>query len=260
MKWLSSCAVAAALLVPLGSAQAGVLGKYRIRAGAGVQAVPSFPGADNLDVSVWPKVSVARDDHQFGFVTPDDSLGISLFSSDGFSAGPVARLRSSRDEEDVGAPVGDVRRAIELGGFVQQYVGDSFRLRAELRKGVRGHHGLVGSASADYVIRDGDKYLFSIGPRVRYGDADFTRTYFGVSDAAAAVSPLQAYRPGGGINSVGLTSTFNYALGGRWGVFGYAEYSRLVGDARHSPIVTELGSPNQFSAGAGISYTFDFTL
>jgi outer membrane protein len=39
-------------------------------------------------------------------------------------------------------------------------------------------------------------------------------------------------------------------------MFGFARYERLVGDAAKSPIVRELGSRNQLSGGAGLSYTF----
>ena len=50
----------------------------------------------------------------------------------------------------------------------------------------------------------------------------------------------------------GLSTQFN----DRFGMFGYARYERLVGDAAKSPIVREFGSRNQFSAGAGLNYTF----
>jgi outer membrane protein len=43
-------------------------------------------------------------------------------------------------------------------------------------------------------------------------------------------------------------------------VFGYAQYQRLIGDARRSPIILQLGSPNQFSAGIGLSHTFTIKL
>ena len=41
-----------------------------------------------------------------------------------------------------------------------------------------------------------------------------------------------------------------------WGVFGYARYERLIGDAAKSPIVRRFGSRDQLSAGLGLSYTF----
>jgi outer membrane protein len=45
-------------------------------------------------------------------------------------------------------------------------------------------------------------------------------------------------------------------LNDRWGLFGFARYERLVGDAAKSPIVREFGSRNQLSGGIGLNYTF----
>ena len=53
-----------------------------------------------------------------------------------------------------------------------------------------------------------------------------------------------------------MASGLDYQLGPRWGVFGYARYERLVGDAAKSPVVREFGSRNQMSAGIGLNYTF----
>ncbi len=45
-------------------------------------------------------------------------------------------------------------------------------------------------------------------------------------------------------------------LNGRFGLFGYGRFERLVGGAAKSPIVREFGSRNQLSAGLGLNYTF----
>lgn len=248
------------MLLAAAPANAGISGNYRVRAGLGAQIVPSFPGSKSEDWLLWPKFSIAKDDEQFRFSSHDDNVGIALISSHGFSAGPVGNVRKSRKESEVGAPVGDVSSAIEAGIFAQEEIGDSFRLRGEVMKGFSGHDGFVSVLGADWIIRDGDKYLFAIGPRLRIADSDFVQTYFGVTPAAAVASGLPAYSPGGGVYGVGATSGFNYALGKNVGVIAYASYTRLVGDARHSPIVEQFGSPDEYSAGLGLSYTFNLTL
>ena len=134
--------------------------------------------------------------------------------------------------------------------------GDSFRLRGELLKGINGHEGLIGAIGADKIWRDSDRYVFSIGPRVLFSDARYQRAYFGVTPAASLATGLAAYRPGGGVHGVAVASGVTYALNNRWGLFGYARYERLVGDAAKSPIIRELGSRNQLSGGVGLNYTF----
>ncbi len=116
------------------------------------------------------------------------------------------------------------------------------------------------SAGADYVARDADRWTFSIGPRVRFGDSDYMESYFGVRPEVSILTLLPVYEPDGGVRAIGATSGFTYSLGGPFGVYGFARYDRLVGDAKNSPIVETFGSPDQFSAGLGLSYTFNIDL
>ena len=67
---------------------------------------------------------------------------------------------------------------------------------------MNGHDGLVGDLAADFIVRDGDQTIFSIGPRAHWGDNTFHDAYFGVPLAIPAAS-LTAYDPGGGFYSVG---------------------------------------------------------
>lgn len=253
MKYLQSAVALAALVVPLAGASAE---SYRVRVGVGAQVQPDYPGADSTRVAPYPKISVAKGDQPFGFGAHDDSFSIDLVSSGGFSFGPAVAIGQRRNDSDVGAPVGDVGRAVEVGGFAQYYFGDNFRIRGELRQGLGGHDGLVGSVGADYVVRDADRYAFSIGPRLRFGGGDYMDAYYGVTPQVALLTGLPAYDPGGGVEAVGAVAGLNYPLGGPWGLFGYGRYDRLVGDAKDSPIVRQFGSPDQFSAGLGISYMF----
>jgi len=249
--------IAAAVLLPAwSSAIAQENHDLRVRVGLGAQVRPEFIGADGTSVAPLAHINIARGTHQFGFGAPDDSPSIALFSKNGFSVGPAGNIEGRRTSSDLGAPVGSVPSTFEAGAFVQYMAGDSFRLRGELLKGVNGHEGLVGTIGADKIWRDGDRYVFSIGPRVLFSDARYQRAYFGVTPAASVASGLPAYRPGGGVHAVALASGVSYALNDRWGLFGYGRYERLVGDAAKSPIIRELGSRHQLSGGIGLNYTF----
>jgi outer membrane protein len=228
----------------------------RVRVGLGAQLRPEFIGSDDHEVGPLWDLDFARGDNMFPFEAPDDSFGIKLISSGRFAAGPAGNIQWKRKESDVGAPVGKVSTTIELGGFAEYWASDSIRLRGDLRKGINGHEGLVGSIGLDHVWRDGDRYVFSIGPRVLASDGRFQRAYFGVDSAAALASGLPAYRPDGGIYAVAAASGLAYQFNPRFGLFGFARYERLVGDAAKSPIIRDLGSRNQLSGGIGLSYTF----
>jgi len=228
----------------------------RVRVGLGGQMEPEFIGSDDLELGPLWDLDIARGDKPFRFEAPDDKFAIRLFDKNGFSAGPTANIEGSRKNKDVGAPVGKVETAIEVGAFAEYLPSETIRLRADLRKGIDGHKGLVGSIGADRIWRDGDRYVFSIGPRVLFSDGRYQRAYFGVDRAAAFASGLPAYRPGGGIHALAAASGLSYQFSPRFGMFGYARYERLVGDAAKSPIIREFGSRNQLSGGIGLSYTF----
>lgn len=254
---MRSLLLAGAAIVTLSSpAAAQDADDLRVRLGLGAQLRPEFIGADDYGVGPLVDLDFARGDNPFPFEAPDDSFGIKLISSGPFAAGPAANIQWKRKDSDVGAPVGEVKTTVEIGGFAEYKASDKIRLRADLRKGVNGHEGLVGSLGADRIWRDGDRYVFSIGPRVLFSDARFQRAYFGVDSAAALASGLPAFRPDGGIYAVAAASGLSYQFNPRLGLFGYARYERLVGDAAKSPIVRELGSRNQLSGGIGLSYTF----
>ena len=174
-----------------------------------------------------------------------------------FNFGPAVQFLNKRDEEDVGAPVGEVDFTVEAGGFVEWFPVRNFRLRAEGRKGFFGHEGWVGDVGVDFVIRDRDTYVFSIGPRARIADGEYHRSYYGVTPSVAAATGLPVFDPDGGFHAVGVIAGLTYMLSENWGLYTYAGYDRLIGDAADSPITQAFGSRNQYSAGLGLSYTFN---
>lgn len=245
-----------ALIIPCSPAMAQDGNPVRVRVGLGGQSAPKFIGAErNQWAPLWD-LAVKRGDGPFDFEAPDDNFDIQLLSRQGFAAGPVANLQGGRKGGEAGAPIGKVPATFEAGGFVQYEASKSIRLRAELRKGIGGHQGLVASFGADHVWRDGDRYVFSIGPRLLVSDARYQRAWFGIDGDASAASGLRAYRPGGGPYAIAATSGLTYQFNGAIGLFGFARYERLIADAAKSPVVRELGSRNQLSAGAGLSYSF----
>ena len=248
--------IAAALLPMPAIAFAQDSDDIRVRVGIGGQLRPDYIGSDDSTLAPLWDLDFARGTDEFGFEAPGDSFGITLISSNGFSAGPAANIESSRTNSEAGAPIGKVPTTFEAGAFAQYQAGESIRLRGELLKGIGGHEGWVGSLGADHIWRDGDRYVFSIGPRLLFSNARYQRAYFGVSPEAALATGLPTYRPDAGVHAVGLTSGLSYQFDSRWGMFGFARYDRLVGDAAKSPVIRQLGSRNQTSAGVGLSYTF----
>lgn len=260
--------IAAAALLTLSAAPAAAQdrddeddggGGRLVTVGAGVQAYPRYPGASDLGINPMPIFDLRRPGQSIKFEAPDEGWGFGLLGRDSpINIGPAIQFQGRRDEDDVGAPVGNVGFTVEAGAFVEAYLGESFRLRAEGRRGIGGHEGWIGDVGADFIARDGDRTIFSIGPRLRLADDNYMDAYFGISPAVGLAAALPPYDPRGGVFSVGGTAGLRHHFGGdgRWGIHAYARYDRLVGDAVDSPIVTNFGSVNQYGGGIGLSYTF----
>lgn len=228
----------------------------RFRVALGPQITPRYPGSEDLRLVPFWDISTSRGDKPFKFESADESVGVPLFDTGSFAIGPAFNLEGSRRRDETDLPVDEVGVSIEAGAFADFWLGSAIRARGEVRKGVTGHKAITGAVSLDYVARDGDKWLFALGPRVSLSDAKYQRAYFGVSPAASARTGLATFDPDGGIHAVGASASALYAFDRSWGVYGFAKYDRLVADAARSPIVRAIGSRNQFSGGLALTYTF----
>jgi MipA family protein len=248
------------LLVLAGSAAPAVAEEAkeprRTRVGAGVQAVPSYPGSDAFSLRPLVDVSRTRGTKDYAFEAPDESFGFPVIRSGGFAVGPALGFEGSRSAKDVGAALPKVGFTVEAGAFVQYAFSESFRVRGELRQGIGGHKGLVGTVGGDYVARNGNDWLLSLGPRLTFADRKYHQAYFSVRPEDALPSGLPAYAAASGLSAIGAAAGYIKQLTPRWGIYSYAKYDRLVGDPADSPIVRSYGSSNQFSGGLALTYTF----
>lgn len=249
-------AFAAMLLAPAAASAQDAEEPVRWRVGLGPQLVPSYPGSSSVSVRPFVDVSRARGDDEFAFEAPDESAGFPVWSTGGFAVGPSIGFEGARDADEVGIAVPKVGFTFEVGGFAQYQLLPGIRLRGEVRKGLGGHKGWIGNVGADYVMRDGDRWLLAIGPRLTVADQRYQRAYFGVSPDVAATTGLAAFDPDGGVQAVGANIGFLRQITPRWGISSYAKYDRLVADTDRSPLVRDFGSRNQWSGGVALTYSF----
>lgn len=229
--------------------------RYRLSVGA--QAVPSYPGADHDAVRPLFDFATARGDAPFEFEAADESTNVKLYRAGGFEAGVALGFQSARTAKRAGVDLTKVGFTVEPGFFAEYRFSPDFRAYGEIRKGMGGHDGVISTLGLDYLQRDGDRWLVSIGPRLTLTDATYRRAYFGVSQRDSVAANIPVYQVGNNaVQSVGLASTAIRQLTSRWGLYGYVAYNRLTGDAARSPITQRYGSKNQFAGGLALSYTF----
>jgi outer membrane scaffolding protein for murein synthesis (MipA/OmpV family) len=228
-----------------------------ISIGPGAQLVPKYPGADEVGLAPLGVASLRREGSRLQIPGADSGWGFGLLSSESvFNFGPAVRFAAKREEEDVGAPVGGVDLTFEAGGFVSLLPTEHFRLRAEGRYGLNGHDGFLGDLGADLVLGDRETSVFTIGPRARWADDNYHDAYYSVTPAVAAAAGLPVFDADSGFHAYGVIGAGTIMLSRSWGLYGYARYDRLTGDAADSPITRAFGSRDQFSGGLAIFYNF----
>ena len=227
----------------------------------GVGVVPEYDGAD--DVRVMP---FAMGEVRLGGVNVQllgQGLRVDLAADPRLAIGPVIGARLPRnDAEGAVGLLPEIGTAIEAGGFVgyrfggNRYGQGSLQLDLSVVHDISNtHDGLLATVGASYAAVRTPDYFVSVNAQTTWADADYTRTYFGIDDAAAVASGLPAYRPGSGFKNVGAGLTAGYWFSKRFGILARAGASYLVGDAADSP-VTEEGSRWQPAGGLALSYRF----
>lgn len=226
----------------------------RTRVIVGPALVPNFPGSDEVALRPYFDLARARGDDIFLYSAPDESSSIAIVNRNGLTFGPALSFEGRRRSQDVGG-LDRVGFTVEVGAAAQYQTDGPLRFLIEARKGIGGHKGVIGMAGVDYVARDGDRWLFAVGPRLTVGDSRYARAYFGVTPRETLATGIATYDPGTFWMAGGTASALRQ-LSDRWGVFGYAKYDRILGDAADSPVTQRFGSRNQLSGGLGVSYTF----
>lgn len=269
-KPLSGLLLAASSLMFLSSAsvsQAGeggswMQGDWYVTLGASGFVAPPFQGADRRTFQWSPIISVSKGGAAARFSSRNDSASFGLLETNAFRAGITGKLVTPRDGDTADELKGlkEIPWGVELGGFAEVYPTEWLRARAEVRRGIHSHEGVVADLSLDAFADIVPDLQISGGPRMTLATRDYTQAYYGVSTSEAASSGLSAYDPDGGMVSAGVGTALTWKASEQITTSAFAEYRRLTGPAADSSLVRERGSNNQFLVGISASYTFGFNV
>lgn len=256
------------------SAEQSVFDGDYLTVGAGVAVGPSYEGSDNYTISPLPVVlgSIGGIDFQprgpgiaFDFIPDRKDAKVD------FILGPVVRARFDRQnsiKDPVVRSLGKLDFAVEVGPFAGVQVNrvlnpyDSLTAQVDLRWDVAGaHDGMVVYPSLTYFTPLSRSIVTSLAVSAEHVDDDYANYYFGISPAGSAASGLPAFAASSGWKNVGVTSLTALDLDGDVTNGGFSliflgSYSRILGDAKRSPVTSIRGSANQFFGAVGVGYTF----
>lgn len=228
---------------------------------------PAWQGSNDVALSLYPDVRVSYRD--IVSVSVPEGLVWNVVREGGWRAGPVAAIRFGRREERGGSPflitggsddlrgLGDVNLAGEFGMFAEKQFGERrWRARAEVRRGVGGHEGVLADFSIAYRGR-ASRLSYSIGPRLTVASASFMRTYFGIDPAQSQRSGLAQYNPAGGLLSVGAGVSAVRVLNRSSAITLFGGLDYLGPEPADSPLIRERGRRVQGSLGIAYGYRFN---
>ncbi len=236
-------------------------GVTNIRIGLGPVITPAYEGSDDYKIKAAPLISfryrdlVQVDNNQIRVnVFGSDSL----FRSEHFKAGPILKLDFGRDETDSPdlAGLGDVGTSLELGIFASYTFGPTrARIRAQ-HDVLSGHSGMRIIGDLGVAIYRSERLVVTSNLSTTWTDGSYAESFFSVTAAQAITSGLTAFTATSGLKDISLAFGANYMVTDNWALVGNAGYSKLLGDAKNSPIVSVQGSSSQFIGGLFAVYSF----
>jgi len=241
--------------------------------GVGAAIMPDYEGSD--DYRIIPVAAVRGKYHGISFSTRGSYLYVDVIPSSGkvdFDVGPIlgVRLNSRRNiEDDVVKLLPKRKRAIEVGGFAGvSFHGltnpyDTLALHVDVLHDVgKAHRSTTFSPNLEFSTPLSRRTYASASIGAEFVSNKFADYYFSISpaDRLATGNQLAVFNAGGGMKNwkagLLLNQSITGDLLGGLSIFGTGQYSRMVGDFKRSPIVSQRGSASQWLGAVGLAYTW----
>ena len=240
--------------------------------GLGGAVVPDYEGSD--DYRVIPAGAIRGQVSGIAFTSRGAYLYVDVVPRSGgkfdFNAGPVVGFRLNKRRhihDDVVELLPRTKTAIEAGGFVGVSLHgltnpyDTLALRLDVIHDIgSAHKSTVLSPNIELSTPLSRRTYASANLGMEFVSNRFADYYYSISPAASAASGLPVFNAGGGLKNWKAGLLLNQSVTGDllhgFSVFGLGQYSRLVGDFKRSPIVSERGSASQWIGALGVAYTW----
>lgn len=161
-----------------------------------------------------------------------------------------------RDETPSGAlsGMGGIQMRPEIGGFANWHLTDHLSLASSVRYGSgNDRQGLVVDLGLNVSTALTPAWRLNAGVASAWANRAYQQSFFGVTAAQALNTGHAAFTPSAGLRDLRFGVAIRYALAPSWTVSGGLSLTRLLGDARNSPIVPETSS---LSGTVTASYRF----
>ncbi|HEY6048793.1 MAG TPA: MipA/OmpV family protein [Sphingomicrobium sp.] len=239
----------------------------------GGAAVPDYEGSD--DYRLIPAAAIRGKVSGISFITRGTYLYVDVLPTGAkmdFDVGPIvgARFSSRRHiKDDIVKLLPNRKTTFEAGGFAGvSFHGltnpyDTLGLRLDVLHGLGSDRNWTNfSPNVEFSTPLSRATYVSASVGAEWAANKYADYYFTISpaDSLRTGGVLPPFNAGGGLKNWKLGLLLNQSLGGNllhgFSLFGAGQYSRLLGDFRRSPIVSQRGSAGQWLGAAGLAYTW----
>ena len=233
--------------------------------GVGIGTTTQWMGSSDMVGGIVPGGRVQFSTHRFAEMY-GPMLDANVLDIPNWEFGPMLTYRFGRKDVDDPVvnqlpPIGGGWEAGVIAGY--HYINVK-KIPWRVRVGVSLTTAISGDATGGHVTPYTSFWMplsrtvfVGVGAGVSWSTDSFMAQRFGVTPADSAASGLPVYTAGSGMRQVYAWPAVIVRVSERWFLGTGAFYQRLTGDAADSPIVTERGSPNQWTAGFGVGYAGD---
>ena len=244
-----------------------------ITVGVGAAVIPDYEGSN--DYRVVPAAAIRAKISGISIVTRGTYLYVDVVPQSGkvsFDAGPIAGLRMNTRrhiDDDIVKLLPRRKTAYEVGAFggvtfhgvTNAY--DALSLRLDVLHDIgNAHRSTTFAPNVDFSTPLSTRTYASLSLGAEFVSNKFADYYYSITPAESLATggALPAFNAGGGMKNWKASLLLNQSITGNLlhglSVFGLGQYSRLVGDFRRSPIVSQRGSANQWTGAVGLAYTW----
>jgi outer membrane protein len=255
-------ALGAALAAPAALAQSfDAVRLYGARPGSdggsvGVAAIAShaYLGSDKRSSRVLPVLDYQWANGWFAGIT--NGIGVNFSDAPHLQYGLRLTADLGRKESAASAlrGMGDIDPAAEAGAFFNMALSREMLLTSSMRFGSgTGRKGLVVDLGAGYSTVVAPQWRLGGGMRVTITNARSMQSYFGVDTAQSAASGYPVYSAGAGFRDARASALLSYSIDPRMTVTTVLGVTRLLGDAKDSPLTRK-----RTSASGVLAFNYAF--
>ncbi len=250
-----------------------IANKDVITLGLGGAVIPDYEGSD--DYRLVPAAAIRGKISGISFITRGTYLYVDVVPTSAkleFDAGPIAGFRKNTRRhihDEVVELLPKRNTAWEVGGFagvsfhglVDPYDALSFRLDV-LHDIGSAHRSTTFTPNIDFSTPLSRTTFVSASVGAEFVSNRFADYYYSISpaDSLATGGVLPAFNARGGMKNWKAALLVDQSVTGDLlhglSIFGLGQYSRLLGDFKRSPIVSQRGSANQWIGALGLAYTW----